>query len=396
MGARNKTSVRLAWPDGGSIDYWTSFELRDTYTDPLGSLRFQYAPPREQTGNVLERLRPGQFVTLFVNDVNQGGYLITTVDTKIGPNGITHDFQCKTPLCTPYEGSVDPDLQVSTQTDTPIAEVILKALAPYGFDRISTDGAGSVGAVTGRSVNGGRNPFPVDVLKQQEAHANEGESAYQFCARLFTRLGVCLRMAPDGQLLLGAPDYDQQPMYALAQDPRAEAPGDYFFGDIDIHWTNDGQFSECKVRGQADDKSGKTSTARPEATVKSSAINATSPPYTSTGAVGASGAAYKPLIKRDKNARDAKRCESVALFELGLRAKEAFHVTGTVDGFVAKTGAIWQVNTTVDVFIDAYGINQKMWVGERVLMQDAQGGQRTRLRLHPLNYIVLGSSPGSA
>lgn len=398
MGATNKAIVRLTWPGGASIAHWTQFELRDTYTDPLGMLKFTYAPEQGDNFNFIEFLQPGQITTLFINDVNQGGYLITTVDARISPrDGVTFDFECKTPLCTPYEGSVNPDLQVSTKTDTPVANVILEALAPYGFDRITTDGAGSVGAITGKPVNGGKRPFPVDTLKQQEAHANEGESAYGFCARIFSRLGVCLRMAPDGQLLLTAPDYDQAAMYAVAQDPSRKAPGDYFFGDIDIHWTNDGQFSECKVRGQADDKAGKTATAKPQATVKSSEINAAYPPYTSSSAAtGAAPAAYKPLIKLDKNARDAKRCATVAKLELGLRAKDAYSISGTVDGFVAKTGAIWQVNTCVDVYIDALGVREKMWISERVLKQDKNGGQVTRLRILPLSYLTLGSAPGDA
>lgn len=391
MSASNRSIVRLTWPgsDGLSIAHWTQFELRDTFTDPLSSLKFQVAPEKKDRAQYREGLVPGGIVTLLINNVNQGGFIITTVDKSIGVGGgVVYDFEAKSPLCTPFEGSVDPKLKFSAQTDTPISTAVLEALRPYGFDRISTDGAGSVGILTGRPINGGKSPFNLKALTQQEAHADENETAYKFCSKLFTRLGVCLRMAPDGQLLLTSPDYDQAASYALVQDPSRKTPGDYFIDDIQIHWTNDGQFSECRVRGQADNKSGKTSTGQPEAIVKATDINPKRPAYQSDGA------AYKRLEILDKLSRDAKRCESAAKFALGYRAKEAFTISGTVDGFVAKTGAIWQVNTIADTFIDEEGINEGMWVAERTLRQDLRGGQKTSLKLLPKGAMVLGNPPG--
>jgi hypothetical protein len=395
MGANNKTVVRLTFPDAGadgSIQHWTQFELRDTYSDPIGSLKFQCAPEKKDRKKYRDLLVKGRIVTLFINEVNQGGYLITTVRKTISPSGgVVYDFECKSPLCTPYEGSVDPDLKVSTQTDTPVTTVVLEALNPYGFDRISGDGAASVGALTGKPVNGGKAALPVDTLTHQEAHAEEGQTAYAFASRIFARVGVCLRMAPDGQLLLGAPDYDQNASYALVQDPERKQQGDYFTGEIEITTTNDGQFSECRVRGQADDKSGQKSAGRPDVTVTAADVNPTRPAYQSDG-----GAAYKPLIIRDKHSRDRKRCESVGKLALGTRAKDAFTISGAVDGFVAKTGAIWQVNTTVDVYIAEEGIREKMWIMERVMTQDLRGGQQTRLRVLPLGAYVLGNPPGGS
>lgn len=388
MSVSNRVKVRMNFGNGSSISDWISFSLRDTYTDPLAELTFQAAPTRQNRDFYPELLRKGTLVTIFVDEKNQGGYLITRVRTTIGKGGgVVYDITCKTPLCTPYEGSVDPDLQISTQTDTPVVEVVLKALAPYGFDRISGDGAAAASALTGKGIKGANAPIPVSVLKQSEAHAQEGETAYQFAARIFSRLAVCLRMAPDGQLLLGAPDYDQQASYALVQDPSRETAGDYFTGDIVIEDTNDGQFSECRVRGQRDESAGSTQTARPDVTVKATDINKYYPAYLGEQA------GYKPKILRDKNARDVNRCKVVAQLALGLPAKDAYTITGEVDGFKAKTGALWQVNTTVDVFIDADGIREKMWILERTFTQDKSGGQRTKIKLLRLGTLRLGDLP---
>jgi hypothetical protein len=391
MSASNRVPVRLTWPEGGDIQHWTYFELRDTYTDPLALLKFECAPEKKDRAKYRALLKKGRIVTLFINNVNQGGFLITTVTKTISPSGgVTYAFECKTPLCTPYEGSVALDLTFSAQTDAPVADVILEALAPYGFDTIEGDGAASVSAMTGKAIGKGKAAINVKALTAQELKANPGETAYAFAARIFQRLGVCLRMHPNGTLLCGAPDYDQDASYSLAQDPTGQAPGDYFFGDIEIVDTNDGQFSECRVRGHLDDKAGAKATAKPDATVTAADINPSRPAYASVGA------AYKPKIIVDKDSRDVKRCESAAKFALGIRAKDAFSISGTVDGFVAKSGSIWSVNTCVDVYIAEEEIREKMWIAERLFKQDVKGAQVARLRVLPLGAVLLGSEPGSA
>ena len=45
---------------------------------------------------------------------------------------------------------------------------------------------------------------------------------------------------------------------------------------------------------------------------------------------------------------------------LGLKGKDAYTIEGEVDGFRAKTGALWQVNTTAHVYIAEEGINAKI------------------------------------
>ena len=388
MSASNRVKVRMNFGNGTSISDWISFSLRDTYTDPLQEMTFQAAPTPPNREDYAEQLKKGRLVTIYVDEVNHGGFLITRVRTTISKGGgFVYDLTCKTPLVTPYEGSVNPELQISTQTDTPITSIVDKALAPYGFTSIIGDEASNVSILTGRPIKGGRAKIVVDALKQAEAKAQEGETAYQFVSRLLSRVGACLRMASTGELLITNPDYEQQSSYALVQDPTRQVAGDYFTGDIVIEDTNDGQFSECRVRGQRDESAGSTQTARPDVTVKATDINKYYPAYLGEQA------GYKPKILRDKNARDVNRCKVVAQLALGLPAKDAYTITGEVDGFKAKTGALWQVNTAVDVYIDADGIREKMWILERTFTQDKSGGQRTKIKLLRLGTLRLGDLP---
>ncbi len=389
MSEPNRAKVVMHFGDGSTIDSWNTLSMRDTFTDPLGELTFEAIPPRAQWFDYRKRLAKGELVTVLVNDVNQGGFLIQTVDRTISKqHGAAIKVVCHTPLITPYQGDVDPDISFKSATDVPVTEAVLKALFPYGFELIQADASANVNAISGVPIHGNRKKISVDALKHADCKAHEGETAYAFCARIFTRLGVCLRCAADGTLLLSAPNYDQEPAATVIQTfSGGGRPGNYFVGDVHVHDSNDGQFSECTVRGARGDSAGQTSTARPVARVTEAELHPNRPSYTSHAA------AYKPKIFRDKSSRDVARSLSVAKFELGLRAATAYAISGEVDGWIATTGRLWTVDTTVHTVVDAEELDESMWLLERTLHQDSGGGQKTALKLLPKGALLLGDAP---
>lgn len=380
----SRGNVVLHFADGTKIDTWNNFTLHDSFIDPLGKLEFETAPARDRVQEYRERLTKGQLVTLLINGNSQGGFIIQEVHRSISAaGGVKFKIHCVTPLITPYQGSVDPDLAFHSQTDTPLETVILKALAPYGFDKLVSDSAGHVNTLSGLPIGGRAAPFPVTALKYKEAQAHEGETAYHFCARLFARVGCVLRMHADGSLLLSTPDYTQRACAAITQ---GTGPGDRCVGTIEIIDSNDDQFSQATCRGERSDDAGQTQTGRPVGTVTAAALHPERPTYQSFAA------AYKPKIHLDKHARDKERCTSVATLILGSRASKAFSVGVEVDGFVSQTGAIWTVDTIVHVKIDADGIDEDMWVLERTFTLDGTG-QKTKLKLLPKFALQLGTIP---
>lgn len=373
--------------DGTKIDAWLQFSMRDTYTDPLGQLDFTTAPIRERISEYRQRLRKGELVTVLANNINQGTFLITTTKMLVSKDaGVVFQITCKSVLATSQEGSVDPKLSFSSQTDASLGDVILQALIPYGFTTVYADAATNVSALTGRSLNpGGGGRVTTDRLKTSEAQAQDGERAYQFCARLLSRRGVALRCDANGELLLSVPNYSQEVAYTLVQDFDGATRGDRFCDTIEITDTNDEQYSECRVRGLSLDRRGRTRGQQPVAVVTSEELFPNRPAYS-----GGTGSTYKRLEILDKDARDVEQCRSVAKHALGLRARNAFTVVGEVDGFVSSTGRIWQVDTIARVVVAAYDLDEEMWVLERVLTQDVEGGQKTRLTLIPKGALVLG------
>jgi len=416
--------VEMHFADGTVISAWESFRLFESFTDPLSDFSFVCRPPREQIGDYRKRLQKGELVTILVNDANQGTFLIVERRLTVArDSGVTITARCKTVLCTVYEASVDPKLSLSSTTDVSISDAILKALGPYGFDVVIGDSAASANAITGQPIGGRRAAITVDALKHQEAQAQDGETAYEFCKRIVTRLGVILRVAVDGTLMVTAPDYDQEASYTIVQTFGLDAPRGDVATSLEVTDTNEGQFSECVVRGTAAFKPGSTETNEPRACVaplsplpagataaeidavgaavtaaraqtSSAALpvsyydDGTRPLYTSTVA------AYKPKIVKDKNSRDSARALSTAKLALTKGALSAYTVTVEVPSLVSQTGRVWAVDTIARIYSDAEGLDEEMWVLSRELMQTRQDGQSTKLTMIPKGALVLGDIPG--
>lgn len=385
-----RDQLTLHCADGTVISAWQSFILKDDYTDPLGSMEFVAAPPRERITEYASRLAKGEKVTVKINNVPQATVLIESAHIRIGPtSGTVFTLRCKSLLAPMFAGSVSPpDYSFRSKSDTPISNVVLAIAKPYGFDTLNVDERANRDTITGRSISGQGEKLPLDALKYHETQAHEGETAYAMIARLVTRLGVCLRCTWDGKLMLSRPNYDQAPSYTVVQAFRPGVAGDYFIGDIEIEDTNEGQYSAASVRGQAPDKHHSARAARPTATVTADQLgNGDFHTYRSTAAP------FRPKLILDKNARDRERCQSVAKLALGLPARKAFTIVGDVAGFSATTGAIWNVDTVVTVQIDALKIKSAMWIIEREFRQDRKGGQTTRLTIIPKGFLLLGEVP---
>jgi prophage tail gpP-like protein len=394
--------VELSFANGETFSEWQSVSLRDSFVDPIGE--FSVTSSLTRSKGLLKRyrqtLRKGQLVSLRIDDIPQFVGLIQTVDKTISDDGITFTVSGGTPLLTTYEGAAveDPldytkELSFHSEgADVPVADVLKRIFRPYfGADpQIEGDDGQHIDLTSGKKRTKKAQKLSIGGLTQRDAIAHPGESAYQLASRILTKLGVCLKMRWDGVLLVTRPDYEQEISYTVGQSEKEVFPGDRFFGDIRIHDTNEGQFSEVVVRGTVPDDPESTTASRPVGVVKSTAINAERPPYSA-----ADYAAYKPKVIKDKSARDASRTGSVAKLALGLPATNAFTVSGTVGGWRSKSGRVWTPGTLARVVVEMDEIDETMFLLSRTLVQEPNGGQYAQLTFIPKGYLVLGDLPGS-
>lgn len=402
MTERAHATVELRFDDGDKISAWESFTLRDSYVDPLGSFEFTVSPPKHKRAEYRDRLQKGEEVTIAVNGAQQARCLIDTVEQELGDDGYSMAIECRSLLAPAYEASVDPYVAQSFTADTPMRQTILEILGPFGFDEITTDTTADVTTISGKSLSGRKDPVTLDKLTHRDVAAQQNEAAYQLCARLVTRLGLMLRVNHDGKLLLGSPDYDQASSYTIVQEVGQVHRGDRILRApaIQTHDTNEGQYSEVLVAGKTADHKGQTGASQPIGGVYLDDITRPSAaPFGSatlrklTRGRHSYRGPWKPKYYLDKKSRDAERCTNFSELMQGVRASRAFYLRHAVDGLLSASGGrIWAVDTVGRVIAEDFGIDQNMWLLERVMRQDRRGGQTTVLTWLPLGALRLGES----
>jgi|SRR3990167_492701 len=397
-------TISVQFTDGTVLSSWDSFSLTDNFTDPLGSCQLSVTPQRDKLAMYDALLQKGNLLGIKINGKPQTTPQIQRVTRTIGMDGVRFQIEARSVLATAFEGSVDPNIARHFNAATPLVNVVLEALAPFGFEEIVADTAASVNAMTGKPIGNARaTVLQVEALKETDMAAQENESAYAFASRFFSRHGVVLRVDWEGKLTLCAPDYDQDPLYTVVQGRSAK--GDKFLDGLTTVDSNDGQFSEVLVRGSAQHagKKKKTVVAQPSACVVVPGLaRPASAPFANVSRTdyrtgrfnyrSDGGAPYKPRFILDKKSHSIERCLNAAHASMGVRALNAYQVNGQVNGVVSSTGAVWNVNTIVRVVIDAFNIDEPMWVLERTLTCSMREGQRTRLVLVPKYSLLLGEA----
>ena len=265
-------------------------------------------------------------------------------------------------------------------------------------------------------------------------------------SRTISRLGFILKTDAFGGLLLDRPIYDQEASYTICDGVKSmPSEADLILDGMVVTDTNDGQFSEVVVSGQAlmrkpavGPGSGATNPLPkdkekpPPAPVRSSkpiggvrvegALDVYSKDYQNTKRwfripagrkrmlfpyksvayktldrkrfhYNSELQPYKPKFAEDKMSRDVARCRTFAELMMGLRSQGGYTISCSVSGFEAATGTMWTPNTVVRVKIDKLGIDENMWILSRTFSANRGSGQVTTMVLMPLYSLVLGDIP---
>lgn len=405
-----QAEVRLQFTNGDKILYWSDFTFRDDFLDPLGSFSFTVRPPLSERKRYDGLLEKGALVGLKVNGQPQASMLITTRSRTSSKKGGVFNIDCKSVLVTPYEGSVDYTVNKSVKDDKPVSEVILEVMGHYGFTEILVDQELDVQVRSGKSLPG-REPsgLVLEELKERDLEASPGETAYQFCSRVFSRLGVVLRASYDGKLLLMKPNYSGENVATIVEGIRGLPGAVRPHGDVTISETNDGQYSEVVILGRKLDDVGATLTGKPIGRVVwkgGTARSGTPFQNVKTKQLDFEGdglppwayqseeeSVYKPKIILAKKCRDQERCERFAEYVIGNNAANAYTVACNVQGLVPPSGFIWNIGQNVRFLSHTWNIDRQMWILGKTFRGDPDQGYLTELKLIPRGALQLGESP---
>ena len=423
MSEKTRGIVTMSFSDGDRFSNWESLTLTERYDDPLGSYSFRVRVPRSRLRLFQERLQKGELVGIQIDENPRATPIIDTVRTRVDKaNGIVMDVSCTSVLKAASQASANPTIFKSQPADVPVEELILDVMRPFGFTVIVADSAAHAEVLTGKSIDTSTTPIQSSTLEAKDAQVQENETAYGYCARIFSRLGVALRVDWEGKLLIGAPNYNQQSLYTIVEDRISTTTGDRC-RYIQLDETNDGQYSKVVVRGKDKEKRKKKQTAQPRSATRQAfltgrfaseeAESRAQSAYESFAELQPFGDAveeqlepeqpwytstvqpFKPRYFTDKRSRDNQRCASFCKLVQTKNAPRAFMVTAEVDGLVSRSsGAIWAIDTVCRVFSDVLLIDDDMWVYETQMMVDKSTGSRTVLKLLPKGSLIIGDIPG--
>lgn len=396
--------VALQFADGTAIRAWSNFVWRDRFDDPLGAVSFTLRPTPTQLPDYLDRTQRGELVGIKMNGQAVHAPIITRRRFTSDGSGPRIDVEAKSVLAAAYEGCAALSLSLAVDAETPISSLILEAMAPYGFDTVISDTAGHVAALTGQNLNG-RAPAVVltgDDYKEKDWQVNPTESAYRYCQRICSRHGLVMGVNFEGSLLVGAPDYDQSPAYALHQCRAQQKGSNRLVNGYTIDETNNGQFSHCVVSGSSAPDRKRTTATTPFAGVRWDNYDPSTEEFGNVEltplpaglhAYRSTASSFKPKFAKDKTAKDADRAANWAARLLGGGAKNAWQMTTTLDGLVSVEGLMWAVDTVAAVYLEDFGLTEDLWIYATEKRVDPQQGQKTRLTLIPKGSLVLTTDP---
>ena len=386
----SRASVEMRFEDGSKLSSWLRLEHTEQFSNPVDELTFVCAPPRDQVQEYRERLDTNKIVSFRVNNKPQSACVVTRCEQVSDPdNGTIFSVTAKSPLHLLYESTVPYETEVKAlSADKPILDLVASICEPFGLGEVYAENdIAVIKAKTGRPTKA--IATPANSVKYKNAVPQPNETCYQFINRILSRLGLILRCdATFGGLYITRPHYDQDWLYAFKQGPDGPAGWDTFDGAVRVVRDSSNQYSFVECTGVSDDAASATSSDRPIFKAYTAAINGKRPPFKAGDYIS-----HKPCYYRDTSCQTKKQAKGVALLVMGERAEQAFGVEGSVADLVSVDGVPFTVDTIGHLYLPLFGIDEEMWLAQRTMSIDADGGGSTRLRFIPKGYYTIGELP---
>lgn len=270
------------------------------------------------------------------------------------------------------------------QFGVPAAKLSDKVLAGIdaGTIDIANINVGGFTSTAGALRNGASlSPLQIAALKIQDAKPQAGETRWEFLDRHARRLGLLMRMGPDGRLSFMGPDYGQAPLYKLERTIDSATVGTPFSKlrvNTNTILSGGESFDGAKLYRQVDvfgrAKNGDLARAKLAVSVRDDSPGAL--PY------------EKTLFIHDDTLKSTEEATKRGYRELARSRMGAQVLEYNMRGH-GQNRAIYATDTVAQVEDQVTGNSGGFYVVGRTFVRDGNG-PRTTLRLVPLNSIVIG------
>jgi prophage tail gpP-like protein len=382
-------SVTLELPEAGIvITNWESYGFDSDFLTPSDGFHFQIGD--DVTDQQLDALQSGAEVVLKINDAIQASGYIDDVDIwSDRSSGTRVAITGRDKLAYAVDSGVDPRLQINEgQT---LEDLVADVLVPFGFRDYLVDNEANRDVLKGKrgskTTKKGK-PLKSFVLHQTKPYPNEG--AFQFVARVAQRHGLWIWATADGTaLVIGKPDFDQAPSYHLRRKrgDGERSQNNVLTGNVRragmdqpsvilaSGFSGGGDFPHAGLRSAVVNPAviaDVASVINAWPTVKFLQTNFSVVPFENKRA--------RPVYIHDPDSKTQEQLDNFVLRELSLRMRKAVTASYSVAGHISN-GAVWTVDTIVNVDDDVGRLHEPMWVLGRSFYQSRSGGTLTQLEL---------------
>ena len=372
---------------GKELTAITDWEINSSYitsTDGFSFTAFDSDP--EALANL--EMQP---VELLVNGCSQ---VLGRIDTsEVGGNGTAWTFHGRDYIADLLECNVDPLVKIKDGDS--IAAAFTEAFGPVGIDTvISDDDIAMRNVRTGIAVKVGKGGRGYAKRLLNEYKPRKGEGAYEFGSRLVARFGATLQPGNDrSTLVIGSPRYDQEPVSKIfrSRDPKISQQNNVQTSQAIRDFSSFPTFAMFAGWAAKNDTAGSNSTQEYDINkvvaefsdeltriLADSTVSGRRKPGASD-AIGL-GQLYRLLYFRDDEARTQEQLRYSALRAVSERLKNTLQYNCTLKGHVdLVSGAVWSIDTMVQVEDEICRVSEPLWVAERTLKYSSSEGATTDL-----------------
>jgi prophage tail gpP-like protein len=378
---------------GRSSKNVSSYSIDSSYLTPTDGFEVQlYEPDASLLVNL--ELEPVD-LQISTADVRGASQLLGRIDVTESSDSVrTLTIRGRDYIGDLTECNVDPLVKVTKQMD--LEQAIKHVAGPAGITGVVIDSGVVMRQIrAGRPMPNGAAPSLGD-LKLEELKQQPGQSIFDFCNRMAARLGATLQpWSTRDTLWLSVPDYTQSPAYKLYRtaDPvRAE-----FSNVKSSRVTRD--YSKFPTYTMATGKGGgaggesksfaqqldMANLAASYGTQLASTLDGKLKPGRVKPADGGPippGQLYRLRYLVDQEARTKEQVEKATLRVLSELLRPTLVYTAVLRGHDdPQSGALWAVDTIVDVTDEIHGIQEQLWCARRTFRYSQGTGAETELEL---------------
>lgn len=394
---------------GVAEDKILSYRINSSYVIPTDSWEIVVYSESDPRG-LRRRWRPLQPVRLLISGRQQ---LIGRIDGTegVGESGAALRVFGRDYLSDIVDSTIDPTFQVKQGQD--VGAVVLDVLKPWGITTV-------FGHNLNRNILTGKAPFqptPRDLkrVQLQDFAAKWDQGTSEFLNIILAHQGLTFQPAGTRDaVVVDSPNYEQSALYRLARSLDPDRPGNMtkpaaarrdYAGVPTVTLTSGrtggsepGQQSQSgRQEYPTFDKAGPSrigASLEAQRTITSDdgvvvvREKRFDPRRRDSTVYGFDFPVYKPLFYQDKQARDQAQLDASVRRMIAEKLRDTLQYPFQVRGHVDPVGgAVWTVDTIVDVQDEIEDVEEPLWIVERSLYNDGSGPMTEGLAIRPGSYV---------